>query len=86
MLITLQGCILAESLKLFLRGLHERQCNAEIGIQSTICFKTEENDEKCGSIWPVARPSGCILTSKKQSGVRLQKTSPQSLHLLLFYF
>jgi hypothetical protein len=59
-------------------GLHEKQAVAtpEFGNHLSICFKTEK-PRKPVSRWPVAGPSGCILTTSQQSGKqKLKKKSP----------
>jgi hypothetical protein len=37
----------------------------------------EKTKETCVSRWPVAGPSGCILTSSQQSGVNGYKVFPE---------
>jgi hypothetical protein len=44
------------------------QSNVEFGYQLSICSGTKENHGKLWSIWPVAGPSRCKLTSSQQSG------------------
>jgi hypothetical protein len=48
------------------------QCNLEFGCQLSICSGTEENQGEPLSIWPVAGPSGCKLTSSQQLKVKLK--------------
>jgi hypothetical protein len=49
-----------------MRGM---QCNVEFGANSVFVLRTEENHGKRWSSWPVAGPSGCVLTSSQQSGI-----------------
>jgi hypothetical protein len=51
-------------------GLHEKHAVAtwNLGNHFSICLKTQENQGKPVSRWPVAGPSGCVLTSSQQSG------------------
>jgi hypothetical protein len=44
--------------------------NLKYWYQLSICSRTEENQGKAWSNWPVAGPSGCELTSSHQSGVK----------------
>jgi hypothetical protein len=46
------------------------QCNVEFGYQLRIFSRIEKNQGKLWSSWPVARPSGCKLTSSQQSGIK----------------
>jgi hypothetical protein len=54
------------------------QCNVEFGYQLSIFSGTKENHGKPSSSWPVARPSGCKLSSSQQSGIKYasSNTSP----------
>jgi hypothetical protein len=51
-------------------GLHEKHAVAtwNLGTISAFAYKTEDNQEKPVSRWPVAGPSGYTLTSSQRSG------------------
>jgi hypothetical protein len=57
-------------------GLHEKQATAT-GNHLSICFETEENQEKTVSRLPVAGPSGYILTSGERSGKQQNVRAPE---------
>jgi hypothetical protein len=46
------------------------QCNVAFRYQLGTCSRTEENQGKPYSSRPVAGPSGCKLTSSRQSGIK----------------
>jgi hypothetical protein len=65
------------------------QCNVEFRYQLSIYSGTKENHEKPWSSWPVAGPSGCILTSSQQSGIKSASPNISSYLrccVLLFWF
>jgi hypothetical protein len=53
-------------------------CSAawNFGYQLSICSRIEENHGKTWSIWPVAGPSGCKLTSSPALNTRTSKLVP----------
>jgi hypothetical protein len=55
------------------------QFDVESGYQLSICSGTKGNLGNPGSIWPVAGPSGCKLTSNKQSGLKYANSVAQRL-------
>jgi hypothetical protein len=56
--------------------MRDMQCNVEFGYQLSTCSRTEENNGKPRSSWPVAGPSECVLTSSQVRINNIYEFSP----------
>jgi hypothetical protein len=56
------------------------RCGVDFGSEFSVCSRAGENLGKLRPVWPVAAPSGCIMTSSQQSGLQAYAPWRQSVH------